>query len=93
MTSVIKKEAVKDRNAFESKVLLEYKVLRINDCASSISEVNLFVSFEHIDKQYNKEITLRFIYEGMDGEMLIIGETGGQWKFIENFFDQIEYSN
>lgn len=88
----IKKEAGKVRNAFENKILLEYKVLRIKDCAPSISEVTLFVSFEHIDKQYNKEITLRFIYEGTDREMLITGENGGQWKFIENFFHQIEYS-
>lgn len=88
----IKIEAGKVRKVFEHKILRDYKVVKIEDTGASASNVTLSISFEHIGEQYTKEITLRFIYQDADGEMLIMGNTGGQWKFLENFFHLIGYS-
>lgn len=86
-----KKEAGRIRKVFEGKKLLEYKIVKVADCSPAITEVTLATTIEHDNKQHDKQITLRFIYEGTKGEILIFGDTGGQWKFIENFFHQIEY--
>lgn len=86
-----KLEAGKTRKIFEGKKLLDYKIVKVVDCSPAITEVTLAMSIEHDNKQHNKEITLRFIYDGPKGEILIFGDTGGQWRFIENFFHQIQY--
>lgn len=88
----IKIEAGKVRKVFENKTLLEHKIIKVVDCSPAISEVTLSISFKYLDQQYDKQYSLRFIYQGADGEMLIMGETGGQWKFIENFFHRIEHN-
>lgn len=85
------KEAGKTRKVFEDKKLLDYKIAKVIDCSPAITEVSLTTIIEYDGKHHDKEITLRFIYEGSKGEILIFGDTGGQWKFIENFFHQIEY--
>lgn len=84
-------EAGKTRKIFEGKKLLDYKIVKVVDCSPAITEVTLATTIEHDNKQHNKEITLRFIYDGPKGEILIFGDTGGQWRFIENFFHQIQY--
>ncbi len=84
-------EAGKTRKIFEGKKLLDYKIVKVVDCSPAITEVTLAITIEHDNKQHDKEITLRFIYDGPKGEILIFGETGGQWRFIENFFHQIQY--
>lgn len=86
-----KLEAGKTRKIFEGKKLLDYKIVKVVDCSPAITEVTLAMTIEHDNKQHNKEITLRFIYDGPKGEILIFGDTGGQWRFIENFFHQIQY--
>lgn len=86
-----KLEAGKTRKIFEGKKLLDYKIVKVVDCSPAITEVTLAMRIEHDNKQHNKEITLRFIYDGPKGEILIFGDTGGQWRFIENFFHQIQY--
>lgn len=84
-------EAGKTRKVFEGKKLLDYKIVKIADCSPAITEVTLAVTIEHDNKQHDKEITLRFIYDGPNAEILIFGDAGGQWRFIENFFYQIQY--
>jgi len=84
-------EAGKTRKVFEGKKLLDYKIVKIADCSPAITEVTLAMTIKHDNKQHDKEITLRFIYDGPKGEILIFGDTGGQWRFIENFFHQIQY--
>ncbi|MDR2906496.1 MAG: hypothetical protein LBU91_00705 [Bacteroidales bacterium] len=86
-----KKEAGRIRKIFEDKILHDYKILKVFDCSPAITEVTLTISVEYNNKQHDKQITLRFIYQGTNGEVLIFGDTGGQWKFIESFFHQIEY--
>ncbi len=63
----------------------------MKDCSPAITEVSLSVDIIFEGKEYNKEITLRLIYDGLNGEILIFGDKGGQWKFIESFFHTIEY--
>ncbi len=86
-----KQEAGKARKVFADKKLIDYKIIKVNDCSPAISEITLAVTFDYNNKIHEKQITLRFIYEGQKGEILIFGDTGGQWKFIQNFFHQIEY--
>lgn len=85
-----KKEAGKTRKVFAGKKLLDYKIVKVADCSPAITEVTLSATIEYEQKQHVKQIILRFIYEGTKGEILIFGDIGGQWKFIENFFNQIE---
>jgi hypothetical protein len=86
-----KKEAGKVRKVFNSKKLLDYKIIKTTDCSPAITEVILMISIEYENKRYNKHLTLRFIYEDSNGDILIFGDKNGRWKFIENFFHQIEY--
>lgn len=86
-----KKEAGKTRKVFEGKKLIDYRIVKISDCSSAITEVTLSTTIEHNNKRHEKQFTLRFIYEGANGEILIFGEKDGQWKFMENFFHKIEY--
>lgn len=85
------KEAGKISKIFEGKVLLDYKIVKITDCSPAISEITLSTTFRHDNKRHEKQLVLRFIYEGNKGEILIFGDKGGRWRFIENFFHHIEY--
>lgn len=85
------KEAGKVRKIFQNKVLKDYAITNIKDCSPAITEVTLSVEIIYEEKEYNKEITLRLIYDGLNGEILVFGDKGGQWKFIESFFHKIDY--
>lgn len=87
------KEAGKVRNIFQNKVLKDYSITNIKDCSPAITEVTLSVDILFEEKEYNKQITLRLIYNGPDDEILVFGDQGGQWKFIESFFNTIDYLN
>lgn len=83
-------EAGKIRKILNNKRLIDYKITKIVDCSPAISEITLILDFEIDNKVHNKEITMRFIYGNEKGEILIIGDKNGQWKFI-NFLHQLEY--
>lgn len=85
-----KKEAGKARKVFGDKKLISYSIVKVVDCSPAITEVTLSLLVENQNKQHDKQITLRFIYEGPGDQILIMGDKGGRWKFIENFH-QIEY--
>ncbi len=85
-----KKEAGRVRKILGDKKLSAYRIVKVIDCSPAITEVTLSLSMESSGKKHEKQITLRFIYEGSNNEILIMGDEGGQWKFIENFH-QIEY--
>ena len=59
------------------------------DCSPAITEVTLAITIEYDSKLHDKQITLRFIYDGAKGEILIFGDIRGQWRFIENFFHKL----
>ena len=85
------KEAGKVRKVFQTKILKNYAITKVKDCSPAITEVSFSVDIVFKEKEYKKEITLRLIYEGLNGEILIFGDKGGQWKFIETFFHMIDY--
>jgi hypothetical protein len=85
------KEAGRVRKVFQNKVLKDYAIVNVKDCSPAITEITLSVDIIFEEKEYKKEITLRFIYDGLNGEFLVFGHKGGQWKFIESFFHTIDY--
>lgn len=87
----LKKEAGKVRKALEGKSIKDYRIVKIIDCSPAISEVTLGISILFNNELFEKEITLRLIYEGDNYEILIFGDKGGQWRFIDSFFHQVEY--
>lgn len=84
-------EAGRIRGIFSDKKLKDFKILNVVDCAPVISEVTLRTIIVFDKKQYEKEIILRLIYESPNEEILINGDKGGMWTFIENFFVKIEF--
>ncbi len=85
------KEAGRIRKIFQNKVLRDFVIVSVVDCAPAISEVTFSVSINYNQIDYQKKITLRLLYNGPNGETLIFGDKGGQWNFIESFFHEIEY--
>lgn len=85
------KEAGKVRKVFENKELKDFEITSIKDYSIVVSEVTLSVEILYEEKEYKKDITLRFIYEGPNGELVVFGEEGGKWKFIESFFNTINF--
>lgn len=88
----IGQEAGRVRKAFDKKNLKEYKIISIEDCAPAITELMINVKFEFEQKDFETEIKLRMIYQNENGENLVFGQEGGEWKFIDSFFfHKIEY--
>ena len=83
-------EAGKIRKILNNKKLIDYKIIKVVDCSPAISEITIIFSFEIENKIQEKEITIRFIYGNEKGEILIMGDKNGQWKFL-NFLTQLEY--
>ncbi|MCW3074626.1 MAG: zinc chelation protein SecC [Flaviaesturariibacter sp.] len=84
-------EAGRIRNAFKNKELVNYKILKVVDCVPAISEVFVSTTILSNEQTFEKEIKLRLIYEDNQGSTLILGEPGGSWTFIEDFFYNIQY--
>ena len=83
-------EAGKVRKILVDRKLIDYSIEKVVDCAPAISEVTIKCKIESKEKIYEKSFTLRFIYGNENGEILIIGDKDGQWKFLD-FLTQIEY--
>ncbi len=85
-------EAGRVREIFDKKKLQEYQIESIEDCAPAITEVMVNVKFVFEENVFQIEIKLRMIYQNENGENLVFGQEGGEWKFIESFFfHKIEY--
>lgn len=82
----IGKEAKRIRELLEKKNLLEYSITNIDDKAPAVSEITLRVVYSLNNKNIAKSIVLRFICEDKNGEAAIIGDKECSWKFIDNFF-------
>jgi len=85
----IKKEAGRIRRIFEDKNIIDFEIVKIVDCAPVISEVTMNISVLFDDKTFNKEITIRLIFED-EGGIVINGDNHGKWEFLEFLFFQIE---
>lgn len=81
-----KAETGKVRQILGDKHLIDYKILKIVDCAPAISEVTFEVVILYNEVKYQKEINLRLIYQDENGTPLIFGDKKGKWLFIDAFF-------
>ncbi len=86
----LRQEAGEIREIFQNKILKDYVIKNIKDCAAGTTEVTLSVDVIHKEKEYNKEITLRLLYSGLNREFLIFGDKNGQWKILEKVFYKID---
>lgn len=86
------KESGRVRTVFENRILKSFEILSVVDCAPAISEVYLKVYIEYLQKEYDFEIKMRMIYQDENGKSMVLGQNGGEWKFIDSFFfHKIEY--
>lgn len=86
----IGKEAKRIRELLDGKKLLEYSITKIDDKSPSISEITLQVAYSLNNENITKSIVLRFICEGKNGEIVMIGDKECTWKFIDNFFYDLD---
>lgn len=86
----IGKEAKRIRELLEDKKLIDYGIIKIDDKSPAISEITLQVVYDFNNETVTKLITLRFICEGNDGEIAMIGDKNCTWRFIDNFFYELD---
>lgn len=84
-------EAKRIRGLLDNKKLNNYELVKIDDKSPAISEVIVQFVYEFNSELVTKSITLRFICEGDNGEVGIIGDKNCSWKFIDNFFYELDY--
>ncbi len=77
------------RRIFEHKKLLDYKIIKIEDKAPVITHVTLELTIEYENNIIIKTVEFRMIYEG---DKVINGDEGGQWKLINGYCD-LEFLN
>lgn len=87
------KEAKRIRELLDDKKLIDYKLSKIEDKSPTISEITLDVVYDYNQERISKSITLRFICEGNVGEISIIGDENCSWRFLDNFFYEIDLVN
>lgn len=83
-------EAKRIRELLDDKTLIDYSLLKIDDKSPVISEITLQVSFEFNGDSKTKPITLRFICEGNGDRIAMIGDKDCTWRFIDNFFYELD---
>jgi len=85
------KEAKRIRELLDDKQLVFFEISKIDDKSPAISEITLDVTYRFKDEELTKSITLRFICEGDKDEILMIGDKNCTWRFIDNFFYDLDY--
>lgn len=86
------KEAGRIRKIFENKILKSFEISAIEHKTPTIAEVKIKVLVLFNEIEYNKELVLRMFYLNEDGEILVYGQAGGIWKYIDStIFPKIEY--
>lgn len=86
----IGKEAKRIRELLDNKKLIDYEITKIDDKSPAISEITLKVGYDLNNETITKSITLRFICEGNNGEISMIGDKNCTWRFIDNFFYDLD---
>jgi len=84
------KEAKRIRELLDNKKLIDYEITKIDDKSPAISEITLKVGYDLNNETITKSITLRFICEGNNGEVSMIGDKNCTWRFIDNFFYDLD---
>ncbi len=84
------KEAKRIRELLDDKKLIDYKISRVDDKSPVASEITLDVIYEYKNETLSKSITLSFICQSDDGEILMIGDKNCTWRFIDSFFYDLD---
>lgn len=74
----------------DDKELIDYEITKIDDKSPAISEITLQVKYILNNETVIKSIILRFICEGNNGEISMIGDKNCTWRFIDNFFYELD---
>ena len=88
---VISTEAGKLREILSDKQLLDFSIKEIDDQSPAISEVTIHLNYTLNQKKMSKDITLRFICQGMDGHVGIFGDTDSKWQFIDHVLYTLDF--
>ncbi|WP_088656334.1 hypothetical protein [Geofilum rhodophaeum] len=84
------KEAKRIRDLLDNKQLIDFEITKVDDKSPAISEITLKVSYVLNNETVTKSITFRFICEGNNGEISMIGDNNCTWRFIDNFFYDLD---
>lgn len=64
--------------------MLRYRIVTIEDQAPVITHVTLELNIEYEKTIFIKTIEFRMLYEGNN---VIHGDKGGQWKLVNGYYD------
>ena len=72
------------KSIVNNKSLLNYRIVNTMDEAPVISEIYIDMGINYNGQKFDKQIKFRMIYEG---ESVIHGDEGGEWKIINGYYD------
>lgn len=87
----ISTEAGKLRRELGCTKLISFNIKSVKDEAPAISEVKMDINYLLDEEERSKEIVVRLICIGEDGEMGLNGKENIKWEFIDNFFYLLKY--
>ena len=64
--------------------MIDFSIQKIDDQSPAISEITIHVNYTLNQKKMSKEITLRFICQGRNGQVGIFGDADIKWEFIDH---------
>ena len=70
------------REIYGTKKLINYRIIRLEDIGSILSEIEFQLQIEDEESTYENQIKFRMCYEG---ENVISGEPGGIWKIVSGY--------
>jgi hypothetical protein len=83
-------EAGKIKKTLNDKILRDYKILKIKDCAPAISEVSIRFTIEINHKLIEEDIDIRLILSNSNGKNCTFGDDSCTWKFL-NFLERLKF--
>ena len=70
------------REIYGTKKLINYRITRLEDIGSILSEIEFQLQIEDEDSTYESQVKFRMCYEG---ENVISGEPGGIWRIVSGY--------
>jgi len=70
------------REIYGTKKLINYRITRLEDIGSILSEIEFQLQIEDEDSTYESQVKFRICYEG---ENVISGEPGGVWRIVSGY--------
>lgn len=82
-TADVKSKVAQIKQDYQSIKPISFAIISIHDEAPAISNIGVDLNYKHEDKQYNKQIIMRTIYEDSRGRPMLRNESDGTWKIIQ----------